>query len=64
MVPNVITQLINLQWLDLSRNQLTAVPNTIDQLANLQTLILGDNQLMVLPSSIVKTNLPAKTGFR
>ena len=45
-------QLTQLQSLDLSDNQLTAVPDAICQLTQLQTLNLSDNQLTAVPDTI------------
>ena len=53
-----VVQLVNLQKLWLSNNQLVALPNSFGQLTNLTELGLGDNQLAALPDSFgMLTNL-------
>ena len=42
-VPETLTQLANLQTLNLSINQLTALPKTLGQLRKLRKLYLQDN---------------------
>jgi hypothetical protein len=44
---------INLRWLILSDNQLTALPNSFGQLLKLKKLALAGNQLRELPSSFI-----------
>jgi GTPase SAR1 family protein len=48
-LPPELKQLVNLQTLDLSSNQLSSLPPEIGQLVNLQSLDLGSNQLSSLP---------------
>jgi len=57
-VPKEIGQLTNLQLLDLSSNQFSALPKEIGQLTNLQLLDLSSNQFSALPKEIGQlTNL-------
>jgi internalin A len=57
-VPDVISQLTNLQKLNLSNNKLTSLPEVVAQFTNLQTLDLCDNRLMGLPKVLAQlTNL-------
>jgi hypothetical protein len=51
-LPAEIGQLSQLQWLDLSGNQLTALPAEIGQLSQLQELDLSYNQSIALPPEI------------
>ena len=44
--------LINIEKLYLSGNQLTSIPESIGSLQNIQTLFISDNQLTSLPSTI------------
>lgn len=55
-VPDAVTQMSNLQALNLNGNWLTAVPDAIAQLSNLQGLYLSNNQLTAVPEAI--TQLP------
>jgi internalin A len=48
-VPAALSQLSNLQQLDLSGNQLTEVPAALGQLSNLQTLDLDENPSLLTP---------------
>ena len=48
-LPISLGQLIQLQHLDLRKNQLTTLPDSLDQLTQLQTLDIGFNQLTTLP---------------
>jgi len=57
-IPDSVTQLTSLQWLDLSTNQITAIPDSLRKLVNLQFLNLGANQITAIPDSLAKlTNL-------
>ena len=57
-LPVEITQLTNLQTLDLGHNRLTIVPDSLGQLTNLRKLVLSDNQLTIVPDSLGRlTNL-------
>ncbi|MEX2300738.1 MAG: ABC transporter permease, partial [Bryobacterales bacterium] len=51
-LPDSLSQLSQLQSLDLSRNQLTALPDSLSQLSQLQHLVLIGNQLTALPDSL------------
>ena len=51
-LPAEITNLINLQKLDLSTNSLISLPNDFYKLVNLQELYLSKNQLKSLPVKI------------
>jgi GTPase SAR1 family protein len=53
-IPDTISQLQNLVWLDLSGNQLTIIPDSITQLKNLDRLVLSDNKLIDVPDSITQ----------
>ena len=48
-LPESLSQLAQLQMLDLSYNQLTSLPESLGQLTQLQTLDLSRNQLAALP---------------
>ena len=48
-LPISLGQLIQLQHLNLRKNQLITLPDSLDQLTQLQTLDLGFNQLTTLP---------------
>ncbi|MDE3087813.1 MAG: leucine-rich repeat domain-containing protein, partial [Chloroflexota bacterium] len=50
-LPNEIGDLVSLQALDLSHNQLTTLPKSISKLVSLHTLDLSNNQLTSLPPS-------------
>jgi Leucine-rich repeat (LRR) protein len=52
-LPPSIGNLTNLEWLDLSDNQLEELPNEIGKLRNLKQLYLDRNNLRTLPDSIV-----------
>ncbi|MBI3123007.1 MAG: leucine-rich repeat domain-containing protein [Ignavibacteriales bacterium] len=47
-----ISALANLEYLDISNNQLTQVPSEICALSNLQSLEVSDNELTQIPSEI------------
>jgi internalin A len=51
-LPESISQLSQLQWLNLADNQITTLPESISQLSKLQELYLDYNQLTTLPESI------------
>ena len=51
-IPEVISNLSQLQSLDLSDNQLTEIPEVISNLSQLQSLNLSDNQLTEIPGAI------------
>jgi internalin A len=51
-VPSQILQLINLETLGFTENQLTSLPPQIGRLANLRILYLGGNKLISLPAEI------------
>ena len=53
-VPLEIGQLSDLEWLNVSNNQLTQLPEAIGQLSNLEWLNLSGNQLTRLPDAIVQ----------
>jgi internalin A len=53
-VPPEIAQLVNLQSLGLSRNQISVIPDAIAQLVNLQRLVIWSNQISVIPDSIAQ----------
>ncbi len=50
--PSVVTQLVNLKYLDLSHQAISSLPPEIGQLEELETLLLKDNQLTALPASV------------
>lgn len=57
-IPESISQLTNLKYLDLSFNELTAFPDWISQYINLQTLNISLNELTAVPDWIGQlTNL-------
>src|SRR4051794_980795 len=51
-LPALLSQLPQLERLDLSANQLTALPDAIGNLSRLDSLLLDDNQLTALPDAI------------
>ena len=51
-IPEEITQLNSLQYLDLSRNKITKIPDTIAQLKNIQGLKLSYNEISEIPEEI------------
>lgn len=51
-IPSEVYQFKNLQWLDLSRNRITALNDSIGLLHSLTDLNLGYNKLKTLPPSI------------
>ena len=51
-LPESLSQLLQLQSLNLGGNQLTTLPESLGQLSQLQTLDLGSNQLTTLPESL------------
>src|ERR1700677_2436862 len=51
-VPKELSQLANLQRLDLSNNQLHIIPKELGQLASLQELYLPNNQLQTIPKEL------------
>lgn len=56
--PAILRQLINLQLLDLSENQLFSVPATITVLSKLTSLFLSRNNISTLPKDMIHmTNL-------
>uniref|UniRef100_UPI0039C5C61C COR domain-containing protein n=1 Tax=Scytonema sp. PCC 10023 TaxID=1680591 RepID=UPI0039C5C61C len=62
-LPPEIVQLINLQSLDLRRNELSALPAEIGQLTKLRDLELGDNPLVSPPPEILIKGLRAILDF-
>ncbi|WP_052435984.1 leucine-rich repeat domain-containing protein [Neochlamydia sp. EPS4] len=52
ILPPEIWQLSQLEWLNLSNNQLTTLPPNIGQLSQLQSLWLHNNQLTAIPAEI------------
>jgi len=50
--PAILSQLPDLEQLDLSGNRLTALPDDIGDLPRLTRLVLDDNQLAALPESL------------
>jgi small GTP-binding protein len=68
-IPNSITQLTNLQFLNLWENSLNTIPEAINQLTNLKSLNLGYNRINYIPQeishltnlqSLILTNNPIK----
>jgi hypothetical protein len=51
-VPEAISALTQLQWLNLDKNELTEVPEAITALTQLQWLFLNDNELTEVPEAI------------
>lgn len=52
VLPEVFSQLLELEHLDLSANQLSSLPERIGSLAHLRHLLLDDNQLGSLPDAL------------
>ena len=61
ILPENISQLINLQVLDCSDNQLPALPESIGQLQKLKVFNCSFNQLQTLPESITQLQMQIKS---
>ncbi len=62
--PESITQLTNLQYLNLNANRIPKLPDSISQLTKLEVLNLEENPLGVLPESITKLRNLQKLNLR
>ncbi|MGH2412676.1 MAG: COR domain-containing protein, partial [Microcystaceae cyanobacterium] len=52
-IPEAISNLQNLAWLNLSANQISTIPESITHLENLTELDLSGNQISTIPESII-----------
>ena len=62
--PETITQLTNLQYLNLNANQIPKLPDSISQLTKLEVLNLEENPLRILPESIPNLRNLQKLNLR